>query len=550
MMKRIAFAVLCVGLVAGCRSDSGSADARLHVGVDRYNKPVSTDSEKAQRWFDQGLQLTYGFHHLEAIRSYRKALEYDPNCAMAWWGIAFASGPNLNDPDIAPDRHVRAYEASRRALELIEHASPKEAAMIRALALRFESPMPDDVAPLNQAYAEAMKEVYERHPDDPDVGAFYADSLMAMQPWDYWDADGLPKGNTQEIVDVLEATLALAAEHPGAMHLYIHAMEAGPAPDRAAPVADRLLDRVPGSGHLVHMPSHIYAVVGRWSDAADSNEAAIARDLATLANTTETDFYWGYYAHNLHFLAYAAMMECRYDAAMRAAEQMWNTVPDAFIRETGWFVEGIMPTDYHVMIRFGRWEDILDRPEPADWLLVSNAVHHYARSIAHSALGQTAQAREELEKFDAAAAKIPGHWLQYNNKISDVLPIARSMIEGELLFREGAYDEAFAILREGAEMEDRLIYAEPPAWMVPVRHALGALLMSAGRYAEAEAVYREDLVRNPNNGWGLLGLEQALLAQGRSRDADEVAREREVAWARADVRPTSSCFCEPGRTYR
>jgi tetratricopeptide (TPR) repeat protein len=549
-VKCIAVTVLVAALLAGCQTASRAPEPRLHVGIDRYHMPVTTSSAEAQRWFDQGLQLTYGFYHAEAIRSYREAARLDPDCAMAWWGMAYAAGPNINDPLIAAERHAEAYEASREALARVGRASPKESMLIRALARRYASPMPEDVTPLNEAYADAMREVHERYPDDPDIGALFAESMMNLQPWDYWTDAGQPKKNTAEVIAVLGRTIAIDNDHPGALHLHIHAMESGPEPEKAVPSGDTLRDRVPGSGHLVHMPSHIYAVVGRYADAADANEKAIAADLAVLANSPDDDFYWGYYGHNLHFLAYAAMMECRYDTAMRAARQLWRDLPESYIRETGWFIEGIVPTTYHVMIRFGRWEDILAEPMPPSDYLVSIAVRHYARSIAHSALGQTEPARMELEAFDRAADRIPEHWMQFNNRINTILPIARAMVRGELYFREGRYDEAFAVLREGAAAEDALVYDEPPGWMVPVRHALGALLMSAGRYAEAEQVYREDLERNPDNGWGLLGLEQALLAQGMTDEADRLATRREAAWARADVTPTSSCYCEPGRTYR
>jgi tetratricopeptide (TPR) repeat protein len=525
-------------------------DPQLHIGVDKYNYPVSTDSDHAQRWFDQGLQLTYGFHHLEALRSYRRALEFDPNLAIAWWGIAYAMGPNLNDPAISAERHEQAYHAAQNALGLIDHAGPKEQALIHAIASRYAPELPEDVTSLNEAYAAGMRSAFEQFPDDPDIGSLYADSLMNLQPWDYWTADDQPKGNVHEIVATLEHVLANEEDHPAATHLYIHAMEAGPEPEKAVPSGDRLLTRIPGSGHLVHMPSHIYAVVGRWSDAADSNEAAIARDLATMANTTDEDFYWGYYGHNLHFLAYASMMECRYDSSIRAARQLWNSIPESFIKNQGWFVEGIMPTTYHVMIRFGRWDDILNEPSPPSYMRVSQAVHHYSRSIAHSALGNTLDAQLEFDLFEDAAANIPEHWLQFNNKINEIIPIARNMALAELRFREGSQDEAVRLLREAAVMEDNLVYDEPPAWMIPVRHPLGAFLVSMGRYAEAEQVYTEDLERNPHNGWGLLGMEQALIGLERFDEAEEFAQRRQKAWYRADVEPTSSCLCEPGVTFQ
>ncbi len=544
--------MLCVALVIliGCSSTTKTTSPRLHVGLDRYHMPITTDSAEAQRWFDQGLQLTFGFFHSEAIRSYQEAARHDPECPMPWWGIAYALGPNINAPMIDAYAHAWAHSASQEALARVDNATAKEAALIRAMTRRYASPMPADATPLNEAYADSMRQVHQQYPNDPDIATFFAESLMDLQPWDYWTDEGQPKKNTAEVLAAIDRAIAIDPHHPGALHLHIHAMESGPNPERAVASGDALRQRIPGSGHLVHMPSHIYTVVGRYADAADVNEWAIAADLSLLADASDTEFYWGYYGHNLHFLAYAAMMECRYDTAMRAARQLWRDMPDEYIRENGWFIEGIIPTKYHVMIRFGRWEDILAEPAPAEHYLVSTAVHHYARSIANSALGRVVSARIELELFERAAQQIPSHWLQFNNTIEDILPIARAMINGELLFREGRHNEAFAILREGALAEDALVYDEPPGWMVPVRHALGALLMAAERYAEAEQVYREDLERNPINGWGLLGLEQSLRAQGRSHEVNNLVNLRTTAWSRADVKPTSSCFCEPGqRTY-
>ena len=303
---------------------------------------------------------------------------------------------------------------------------------------------------------------------------------------------------------------------------------------------------MPGAGHLVHMPAHVYTRVGRYGDAADANERAIAADEAYFAIAPEPAFYRIYYVHNVHFLAYAAMMEGRYETAIAAARKMERDVPEQFIRDYTSFADGLMPTTFHVLIRFGRWDDIIAEPDYPEYRVLSRAMRHYARGVAFSATGRTEEARVELEAFDALAAQVPDDWYVGVNVASDVLPLARQMLVGELTFREGQLDEAFAALREGAAMEDALVYDEPPGWMQPVRHALGALLMADGRAAEAEQVYREDLVKNPENGWSLLGLELALRAQGNVEAAEPVAERLATAWARADVRPTSSCYCEPG----
>ncbi|MBU2501880.1 tetratricopeptide repeat protein, partial [bacterium] len=316
---------------------------------------------------------------------------------------------------------------------------------------------------------------------------------------------------------------------------------------KAVPYAERLENRVPGAGHLVHMPSHIYARVGRYADAADANVRAVAADRTYFTDAASPTIYMIYYAHNLHFLAYASMMEARFEPAMKAARDLENDVPEQVLRDFAGLIEGIMPTTYHVLIRFGKWQEILNQPEPPEWRLVTRAVHHYARGIALSVLGRTDEARAEAAKFESAAALVPEDWWVFNNRVHDVLPIARAMLEGETAYREGRLDEAWAALRKGIEAEDRLIYDEPPAWMLPVRHSMGALLLEAGEYAAAEQLYREDQERHPGNGWSLLGLKQALAAQGNNREAETFATTMQSAWSRTEQRPPSSCFCAPGK---
>lgn len=553
MLKQVLILAFAIAVAAFCgcgHHDSTATNdetgARLYDGVDRYHRSIRTSSDEAQRWFDQGMQLLYGFNHDEAIRSFREAARLDPETPMPWWGIAYAHGININDPEMTEDRWKAAWEAAGEARRRIDNGDPVEAALVGAVAERYAWPPPAEQRTLDEAYAEAMGRVWQEFPDDPDVGSLYAEALMDLQPWDYWTDAGEPRGRIEEVVSVLESVLEREPDHPGATHFYIHAVEASQDPDRAIPAADLLKDRVPGAGHLVHMPSHIYVRVGRYADAADTNERAIAADRAYVEVAPEPQIYWAYYGHNLHFLAFAAMMEGRYETAIRAARELERDMPEAVLREYGSLIEGIMPTTFHVMIRFGRWEEILEEPERPEFRLVTRAVRRYARGIALSALGRTEEARAEIEAFDEAMAAVPQDWWIFNNRVHQVLPIARAMLEGELAFREGRLDEAFAALRRGVAAEDALVYDEPPAWMLPVRHALGALLMSAGRYAEAEEVYREDQRRNRDNGWSLLGLRLALEAQGRNAEAESVVPKIAAAWARADVRPTSSCLCEPG----
>jgi tetratricopeptide (TPR) repeat protein len=542
LVALVALSVLTPGL-AGCQPAS---QARLYDGFGNYERPIQTDSDSAQTWFNQGMQLLYGFNHDEAIRSFEVAAKKDPDSPMPYWGIAYAHGININDPAMSDERSMLARAAADQAMARIGHGTPTEQALVRAVDARYAYPAPEDRSELDWAYARAMGQAYRAFPNDPDVGALYAESMMNLQPWDYWEKDGSPKGRVLEIVRVLEYVLSHTPDHPGANHFYIHAVEASRDPDRAVPAADRLRGLVPGSGHLVHMPSHIYVRVGRYSDALDSNADAVAADRAYLALAPEPGFYSLYVAHNLHFLAYAGMMSGRYEEALAAARALERDVPEPALREMAPMIDGIMATSLHVMVRFGKWEDVLAEPAYPEWRLMSNVSRHYARSIALSALGRTDEARAEMALFESAASAVPEAWYVMLNPVGNVLPIARAMVEGELLYREGKTDEAFARLREGVAAEDALVYDEPPGWMLPVRHALGALLMGDGRYAEAEQVYRDDLERNRDNGWGLLGLQQALLAQGKADEAEQLSGRLAAAWADADVMPTSSCYCEPG----
>ncbi len=533
--------VLSLAILSACNTLKDGQ----YAGFGNYERPITTKSSLAQAYFDQGMQLLYGFNHDEAIRSFEYAAEQDPDAPMPYWGIAYAHGININDPAMTEERSVKARAAADEAVKRIGNANEVEAALIRAVDARYALPIPGDRKPLDRAYAEAMGEAYREFKSDPDVGALYAESLMNLQPWDYWTPDGGPKGRIDEIIRVLEGVIASTPDHPGANHFYIHAVEASNDPDRAVASAERLETLVPGSGHLVHMPSHIYVRVGRYSDAAQSNRDAIAADRAYFKKAPAPRMYAVYYAHNQHFLAYAAMMSGQYETAIRAARDLEREMPEEALRAFAPLIEGIMPTTLHVMIRFGKWEEILDQPQYPEYRLVSRAVWYYARSVACSALGRTEQARAELAGFKQAAAEIPGEWFMFNNKVSTVMPIAEAMIEGELLYREGKTDQAYAILRKGIAAEDALVYDEPPGWMLPVRHALGALLMGDGRYAEAEAVYRADLKQNRNNGWSLLGLQLALEAQGKNEEADQLAPAVKAAWAEADVKPSSSCYCQP-----
>ncbi len=514
-------------------------------GLDTHSFQITTDSAEAQKWFDRGLLLMYGFNHGEAIRSFEKAAELDPEAAMPWWGIACANGMHLNFPEVTEAQWEAGNRAAARAIELLDTESPIEHDLVHAVRMRTAWPVPSEQRPYDEAYARAMERVHERFPDHPDIGVLYAESLMNLQPWDYWTEELRPKGRTSEFVRAIEHVLRLDPTHPQACHLYIHALEAGPNPQKAEAAADTLRNRVPGAGHLQHMPSHLYARVGRYADAVRVNQEALVADDAFFALGNEPGAYYLYHAHNVHFLAFAAMMEGRYDLAIDAARRLETSVPEEALDAFAFVIEGVMPTTHHVLIRFGKWEQVLNEPAPPAKRPLKLAIHYYARGIALSALGRTEEARAELARFESQSQQVPQDWWIFSNKAHDVLPIARAMLEGELAYREGRLDDAWAALQRGIEAEDRLLYDEPPGWMIPVRHAMGALLMEAGEFAWAERLYREDQLNHPGNGWSLLGLKNALEAQGRHAEAREVESKLDEAWQRVTDRPTSSCFCAP-----
>lgn len=519
--------------------------AALYAGFTGYARRVTVNSPEAQRWFNQGIQLLYGFNHDEAIRSFEAAARVDPSCAMAWWGSAYARGIHINNPEMGEEQSRQANAAAEKALAALDNEAPVEEALVRAVKERYQWPAPQDRAPLDRRYAEAMEAVWHRFPDDPDVGALFAESLMNLQPWDLWTDAAAPKGRALEIAGVLEHTLAKHPKHPGANHFYIHAMEASPWPERALEAAERLQALVPGSGHLVHMPSHIFIRTGRYAQAAEANQKAIAADEAYFAKAPKPEFYNIYFLHNLHFLAYAAMMEGRSQTALAAARKIEKGIPPDFLKSYVAVADGFTTTALHVLIRFGKWDEILNEAEPDAWRLLSRAERHFARAVALANLDRLEEARAEIESLDRVAAELTEEWMMGNNAAKDVVAIARTMAEGEIAYREGKTEEAFELLRDAVSREERLRYDEPPGWMQPVRHALGALLLANGRGAEAEAVYRADLVRHSNNAWSLLGLRQSLEQQGKSAEAGALAAQVQQAWSRADVEPPASCYCHP-----
>lgn len=524
----------------------GGLTAALYPRLGALHRPISTRSADAQKCFDQALTLTFGFNHDEAIRLYGEAARRDPGAAMPWWGIAYANGPHINNPAMTPERSRAAWDALQKARALMTTATPIERDLIEALSRRYAADPAAPRQPMDEAYAAAMRDVWQRHQGDADVGVLAAEAMMDLHPWDLWTVTGKPKSGTEEIVQTLEAVLARWPDHPGANHLYIHAIEASPFAERAVPSADRLRTLVPDSGHLVHMPAHIYIRVGRFADASRSNEEAMAADARNGARFPKAGFYRIYMAHNAHFLAFSSMMEGRYEAAMTAARKLVAEIPPEFIASSGLLIDGMLVTPLHVMVRFGRWEDILKEkgPERAD-LVVSHSVRHYARGIALTALGRIDEAKAEQKLLEQTVERVTAEQPIGNNPAKTVLRIPVLMLSAEIAFREGRHDVSFSDFQEAIAIEDGLVYDEPPDWMQPVRHAYGASLLAASKFVEAEAVFREDLVRFPENGWSLTGLAKCLAARGVGDERKGVVERVERAWSRKDVEIESPCFCQP-----
>ncbi|MFN0006406.1 MAG: hypothetical protein ACKVXR_00750 [Planctomycetota bacterium] len=536
----------CVWPAACSAPAENSSRPRIFEDLGRWSRPVSTRSREAQRWFDQGLALTFAFNHDEAIRSYQEAARLDPSCAMAWWGIAYCHGPHINNAAMTPEKSAAAWEAVQKAAAASPNASPVEQALIGALARRYAADPAADRAPLDRAYAAAMREAWKAHRRDADVGALFAESLMDLHPWDLWTHDGEAKEDTPEIVETLEAVLAMAPEHPGANHFYIHAVEASPRPERAVAAADRLTTLVPGAGHLVHMPAHIYVRVGRFADASRANEEAMRVDRAYRALSPDQGFYRVYMAHNPHFLAFSSMMEGREKAALAAARALIADIPADLSEADAASMDAFLPIETQVFLRFGRWEEILRVPEPPPHLPMTAAYRHFARGSALAALGRGDEAERELLALREGTARLADDKIWANNKAKEVLGVGARVLEGEIAAAAGRLEDAARILSEAAVLEDALTYDEPPDWMQPARHTLGAVLLRARLAREAEAVYRQDLVRFPENGWSLWGLKRALEMRGAAEEASEVARRFDQAWKRADVKLDTTCFCLPG----
>lgn len=512
-------------------------------GMGKHHRAVTTPNELAQRYFDQGLTLAYSFNHDEAIRSFGEAGRLDPECAMAFWGVALCNGPHINNPIVPDERSAAAWDALQKALAHKDKCTDVEQALIEALAKRYANPAPEDRSGLDKAYADAMVDVQCRFPDDPDVGTLTAEALMDLQPWDLWDKQGQPKGETTRILALLERVLEMNPENPGANHLYVHAVEASPQPERANAAADRLRTLVPGSGHMVHMPSHIDVLCGRWEQACRQNELAIAADKKYRKVVPRQGFYRLYMIHNHHMLSFAGMMSGQSKLALKAGREVVESIPEDYKRQEAALVDPFMMVVPEVQMRFGMWDEILKEPAPPDYLPISNALWHYARGVALAAKGRLQQAEAERAAFQKAVENVPQDALMSINPAHDVLAIAGKVLDGEIAYRRGEIDEAVSLFKAAIALEDKLLYMEPPEWIQPVRHVLGAVLLEAGRFDEAERVYREDLKKWPENGWSLYGISRCLASKGDASEATEYEERFRKAWAKADVKIHASCLC-------
>ncbi|WP_217251435.1 hypothetical protein [Streptomyces sp. AC602_WCS936] len=539
-----------------------------------HGRPVTTSSPEAQRWFDRGLVWTYAFHHEEAVSCFEAAVAADPDCAMAHWGIAYALGPNYNKPWEAFDAEelTRTVDRTHAAVERAHEkatlvGTPVERALIGALRARYpQARAVEDCSVWNAPYAESMRAVHALAPDDLDVATLHADALMNLTPWQLWDQrTGRPAegARTLDAKDVLDRALATEGgrEHPGVLHLYIHLMEMSATPEAALTVADRLRGLVPDAGHLNHMPSHLEVLCGDYRRVVSDNAAAIAADEKYRARAGAMNFYTLYRAHNYHFRIYGAMFLGQYETALDTAARLEASVPEELLRVESppmadW-LEGFLAMRVHVLIRFGRWADILALPLPTDPRLycVTTAMLHYARGVALSATGRVDEAEAERVRFGEAAARVPDTRTLFNNTCADILAVAAAMLDGELEYRKGDHAAAFAALERSIELDDNLPYDEPWGWMQPTRHAYGALLLEQGRVEEAEAVYRADLglddtlpraLQHPGNVWSLHGLHECLERLGKEGEARIVAQQLGLATALADVPVGASCFCRLG----
>lgn len=506
---------------------------QLLTGFGNLHHAVKTNSPQAQAFFDQGLRLVYAFNHEEAVRSFGRAAELDPQMAMAYWGIAYALGPNIN-LDVDPERERAAYEAVEKALQLSKSAPENERAYIEALAKRYSIEPKADLRRLAVEYKDAMGDVVRRYPDDLDAATLYAESAMDLRPWQLWSSDGRPAQGTEEIISVLESVLRRDPNHMGAIHYYIHAVEASPNPERALAYAPKLPQLAPAAGHLVHMPAHIYMRTGDYEAAARSNFEAAAADRAFFRLSGRQGMYpVMYYSHNLHFLAIASAMEGRFADAYKAARDLEEHIAPA-AREMP-MLEGFLTTSTLMLVRFRRWDEIMRLPEPDLKLHTVTAVWHFARGMAEAAEARPQDAEKELKQFKEAREAVPKEASFGLNSAESILKIAENVLGAKIAMSRRDEARAIELLKKAVEMEDSLAYDEPPAWFLPVRETLGGALLLNRNFTEAERVFRADLLKNPRSGRSLFGLRESLRGQGKMYAAATVGAEFDRAWRNADT---------------
>ena len=537
-----------------------------YFDLGEHSRKISTSSEPAQLWFDRGLIWLYSFNHESAIDCFRKALEADPDCAMAHWGIAHAAGPNYNQPweSYEPEEKAEAMATARRAVDaaaaLAGGATNVEQGLIAAVRHRAPEPDVEDFGPCHDAYTASMREVWRAHPDDLDVTTLFAEAMMNRTPWQLWD---LPSGQPAAGADTLEAKDVLerafrevpgAWDHPGLLHMYIHLMEMSPYPEAALRHGDRLSGLVPDAGHLIHMATHIDVLCGDYRQVVERNERAIEADRRFLEREGAENFYTVYRCHNLHFKIYGAMFLAQPTPALETADELMAALPEPLLRQMADWFEGFVPMKQHVLIRFGMWDEILAQslPEDAGLYAATTALMRYARTVAFANKGDIESAEAERDRFLAARDAVPETRMLFNNTCRDILKVAEAMMLGELEYHKGDVEAGLAHLRRAVELDDTLPYDEPWGWMQPTRHALGALLLDQGRVEEAESVYRADLglddslsraCQHPQNVWSLHGLHECLTRRGETVEARHVKLQLDRAAARAETPVRASCFC-------
>jgi len=531
-----------VFVLIGCSTEPGK-QAPLFTDLGTLEYPITTNSELAQKYFNQGLILTYGFNHEEAFRSFEEVARLDTNCAMAYWGMAYVLGPNINLPMDAGVVH-NAYEAIQTAISLLDDETQKEKDFVMALSKRYSSEVMEDRSPLDQAYSDAMREFVKKYPADLDAATMFAESIMDLHPWDYWQKDGAMQPWTTEILSALEGVMKVNPDHHGANHLYIHAVEASKTPDRGIVSADKLRFLAPGAGHLVHMPAHIYIRTGKYHEGSLANIRAVKSDEEYINQCNQQGFYpLAYYPHNYHFLWATATLEGDSKTAINAAIKTSQKPPDSLLNVCGYqTLQHFAVIPLYAYVTFGKWDEILNYPQPQNKRPYMKSIWHYARTMAFIAKNDLVKAESELAVIEK---------MRFNKNIEDLsiwginsagtlIKIAYEVVSGELAAKKKDYPLAIEHLKKAVEIEYTLRYDEPPTWFYPCRQNLGAVLIEAGEYEEAEKVYRENLGEITNNGWGLFGLHQALLKQNRTEEAAEVEKRFKEAWKYSDIELTSS----------